>query len=74
MQTSNKLINWGIFAALSLIWGSSFILMKFGMQTLSPYQVATIRILSAGLVLTPFALEAFRKIPRENTSWSFSQV
>jgi len=65
MQTKDKLINWGIFAALSLIWGSSFMLMKYGMHTLSPYQVATIRILSAGLVMTPFALEAFRKIPKE---------
>ena len=60
----DKLLNWGIFIALSLIWGSSFILMKEGMRVLSPYQVASIRILSAGLVLTPFALKALRQIPR----------
>lgn len=58
-----KLINWGLFTILSIIWGSSFILMKLGLETLSPYQVATIRMLSAGLVLIPFALEGFRKIP-----------
>lgn len=61
---SDKLINWGIFLVLSVIWGSSFILMKEGMHTLSPYQVASIRILSAGLVLTPFALKALKQIPQ----------
>lgn len=60
----DKLINWGIFLVLSIIWGSSFILMKEGMHTLSPYQVASIRILSAGLVLTPFALKALKQIPQ----------
>ena len=38
-------------------------LMKEGMKALSPYQVATIRILSAGLVMIPFFLKAFREIP-----------
>ncbi len=60
----DKLINWGIFIALSIIWGSSFILMKEGMHALSAYQVASIRILSAGLVLTPFALKALKQVPR----------
>ncbi len=60
----DRLINWGIFLALSLIWGSSFILMKEGMHVLSPYQVASIRMLSAGLILTPFAFRALRTIPR----------
>lgn len=60
----DRLINWGIFIALSLIWGSSFILMKEGMTQLSPYQVASLRILSAGLVLVPFALKALKQVPR----------
>jgi drug/metabolite transporter (DMT)-like permease len=59
-----KLINWGLFTILSIIWGSSFILMKLGLETLSPYQVATIRMLSAGIVLIPFAVEGFRKIKK----------
>ncbi|HCL05019.1 MAG TPA: permease [Chitinophagaceae bacterium] len=60
----DKLINWGIFIILSIIWGSSFILMKEGMRVLTPYQVASIRILSAGLILTPFALKALRQVPQ----------
>ncbi len=34
------------------------------MQILSPYQVASLRILSAGIVLLPFALKAVKQIPK----------
>ena len=60
-----KLFNWLLFVVLSVIWGSSFILMKEGMVKLTPYQVASLRILSAGLVLIPFARRAVRAIPRD---------
>jgi drug/metabolite transporter (DMT)-like permease len=60
----NKIAGWLLFFVLSFIWGSSFILMKYGMQTLSPYQVAALRILSAGIVLLPFAFKAWRSIPK----------
>jgi drug/metabolite transporter (DMT)-like permease len=61
----DKVINWGIFIILSLIWGSSFKLMKIGMETLSPYHVASLRMLSAGVVLLPFTIKAVREIPRK---------
>jgi len=61
---SNKLINWGLFILISIIWGSSFILMKAGMNTLTPFHVASIRMLSAGLVLIPFAYKAFKEVPK----------
>jgi drug/metabolite transporter (DMT)-like permease len=38
--------------------------MKEGMKTLSPYQVAALRILSAGVVLIPFTVKAFQQIPK----------
>lgn len=60
-----QVLNWIIFSLLCIIWGSSFILMKGGMNVLSPYQVASIRIISAGLVLLPFSLKALRHIPKE---------
>jgi drug/metabolite transporter (DMT)-like permease len=59
----SNLFNWLIFILLSFIWGSSFILMKEGMTSLSAYQVASIRILSAGVVLLPFAFQAFKAVP-----------
>ena len=61
----NKFIHWVIFCLLALIWGSSFILMKEGLTQLSPYQVAALRMLFAGLVLLPFAFKALKKIPKE---------
>lgn len=60
-----NLMNWGLFIVLTLIWGSSFILMKEGLVRLSAYQVAALRIFSAGIVLLPMAIKAFRQIPFE---------
>lgn len=68
--TKKNWISWLLFILLSFIWGSSFILMKLGLYNasgdtvLSPYQVAAIRILSAGIVLVPFALKSFSQIPK----------
>lgn len=59
-----KIVNWSLFVLLSFIWGSSFILMKEGMLALTPYQVAALRILSAGLVLLPFAYRAIKQVPK----------
>jgi drug/metabolite transporter (DMT)-like permease len=55
-----------LFVILSVIWGSSFILMKEGMKMLTPYQVASLRILSAGLVLLPFGIFNLRNIPKKS--------
>jgi len=48
------MFRWVLFIVLSLIWGSSFILMKLGLDVLTPFEVAAIRMLSAGTVLLPF--------------------
>jgi len=60
----NNFINWSLFLALSFIWGSSFILMKEGLKALDAYQVAALRISSAGLVLLPVAIKYIKAIPR----------
>jgi drug/metabolite transporter (DMT)-like permease len=58
-----KWTNWLVFALLSIVWGSSFILMKEGLKAFTPYQVASLRMGSAGLILLPFAFKALQKIP-----------
>ena len=60
-----SLTHWLVFALLSVVWGSSFILMKEGLTAFSPYQVASLRMLSAGIILLPFAIQHMRKIPKE---------
>lgn len=59
------LLNWIIFIALSIIWGSSFILMKEGLKSLTPYQVASLRIVFSGLVLLPTAIKTFTLVPKD---------
>ena len=68
---NNKFINWLIFIALSFIWGSSFILMKEGLERLSALQVASLRIISSGLVLLPVAYKSFKQIPRDKIFITF---
>lgn len=60
----DKLVNWLIFVILSVIWGSSFILMKVGKEHLNGYQIGALRIFSAGLVFLPFALFHITRLPR----------
>ena len=61
----NQLINWGLFLTITAIWGSSFILMKEGLMQLTAFQVAAMRIFSAGLVLLPIAIQQLKVTPNE---------
>lgn len=67
----HKWINWVIFLALSFIWGSSFILMKAGLEHLSAYQVASVRILASGLVLLPIALRHTHTLQKDRLFYIF---
>lgn len=58
----NKILSWLLFIVLSLTWGSSFILMKRGLEVFTPIQVAALRICFAGIFLLPFAIYHIRKI------------
>ena len=57
---------WILFLVLSMIWGSSFILIKKGLTSLNPEEVATLRIASASLVLLPFAAKRIKQINKKN--------
>jgi drug/metabolite transporter (DMT)-like permease len=60
---NGKFVSWALFILLCLIWGSSFILMRWSKEQLSAPQIASLRIFSAGLVMLPFAIFHFFKIP-----------
>lgn len=66
---SSKFISWSLFIGLCIIWGSSFILMKWGLYdanlqpVLSPYQVAALRMFSSGLVMLPFLYRSLKNLP-----------
>ncbi|MDA7804121.1 DMT family transporter [Crocinitomix sp.] len=67
--------SWILLIVLSLVWGSSFILMERSMspfgteQVLGPLQVGSLRICFAGTVLLPFALKHLSKLNRQNFGW-----
>ena len=54
---------------LSLIWGSSFILMKRGLLAFSPFQIAAIRMVLAGLCLFPVVIQYLRKSGFSRSEW-----
>lgn len=57
------------FVVLSLIWGSSFLLIKYGLVVLAPLQVSGLRIVSGAAVLLLLALLGRTKWPREVSTW-----
>jgi drug/metabolite transporter (DMT)-like permease len=67
-----------ILILLALVWGSSFILMKMGLKApdgtpvLTPYQVASLRMILAAVALSPIAIQAIRQVERKD--WKYLAV
>ena len=66
MKENRKLWHWLILAVLSLIWGTSYILMKKGLESFSSYQVGSLRIFITFICMLPVALRNLKKLNREN--------
>ncbi|MDX2247292.1 MAG: DMT family transporter [Bacteroidia bacterium] len=64
-QWSTHTRSWIMIVVLTLIWGSSFIMLKRVLEVFSPPQVFSGRMMTAAIVLLPFALREFRRIPAE---------
>jgi len=61
-RTGTTLRSWFILFVLVLVWGSSFILMKRGLEHYSAGQLALLRISFACLFLLPFAIRSIKKV------------
>ncbi len=61
--------HWITLIFLSIVWGSSFILMKKGLVSFSAQQVASLRIAIAFFVFLPYSIRVFRKIPKNKLVW-----
>ena len=64
MEESLK--NYLTLLLLAIIWGSSFILMKRGLEVFDFMQVASLRIVIAFLSLIPFLPKAFRNVEKKH--------
>lgn len=51
-----------LLGSLALIWGSSFMLMRLGLQNYTPIQIGCLRMCCAALVMTPFLIKGFRTV------------
>lgn len=60
---------WVLLVVLSIIWGSSFILIKKSLEHFNPYEVGALRVLIAGILLLPMALKNIKKFPKKNLKW-----
>lgn len=56
---------------LSLIWGTSFILIKQGLKVFAPDEVGALRVAAASLFLLPFALVRVRELNKDDYSKLF---
>ena len=72
----HKRINqWLVLFILSFIWGASFILIKRGLQSFDLFQVASLRMLIAYLILLPFALKRLHLLKKDKRLiWLFLEV
>lgn len=59
----SKQLKWVLLAALALIWGSSFILIKRGLVGLTPLQVGSLRMLFAFAFLLLVGFRSLTQIP-----------
>ena len=62
MQLTEEHKAWGTLVVLSLIWGTSFILIKKALFVYSPLEVAILRIGLSGIAFTPFFVYNFKKL------------
>ena len=61
-----ELVPWILLIVLTLVWGSSFILIKKGLEVFSAIQVSAIRILSASIFMVPFAFSWLRRVDKKH--------
>ena len=67
MNDNNK--KWFYLAILSLIWGSSFILIKKGLVGLNSVQLASLRMIFAASVIYIYSYNSIKKIPKKSWKW-----
>ncbi|NQY05111.1 MAG: EamA family transporter [Flavobacteriaceae bacterium] len=65
----NDRLKWIYLAILSIIWGSSFILIKKGLLGLTAMQLGAVRIIFAGFFLFLIGFPSIKKIPKKTWKW-----
>ena len=69
MKNLNK--KWMFLGLLSLIWGSSFILIKKSLLGLTAFQLGALRTVFAGIILIAFGFSSLKGIQKQHWKWIF---
>ena len=72
-QDQVQLQDWLILILLSIVWGSSFILIKKGLISFEPVEMAILRIEITGIAFVPIYIWlAKQAVPRNKLGWAAS--
>ena len=71
LRNNHTLLAWILLIILTFIWGSSYILMKIGLEAYPPDELGAGRIAIAFIALLPLAVKNFRSIPKEKLGYVF---
>jgi len=66
MDLTKKRWQWALLILLALIWGTSFILMKKGLESFTNNQVASFRLFFTFLLFIPFLVRRIKLISKKN--------
>ena len=69
MDTKN--LKWIYLLILSLVWGSSYILIKKALIGLSPLQVGSLRTIISTILLLLIGYSTLKSIPKNKWKWIF---
>ena len=64
-----NLRKWGTLIILSIIWGSSYILIKKGLTGLTPVQLGSIRVIITTILIAPIGYNKIKHIPKNKMKW-----
>ncbi len=67
MSESSK--KWSYLILLSLIWGTSFILIKRGLDGFNPVQLGSVRIVMAALVVMSIGFKTIKEVSKKDLYW-----
>ena len=65
----NLNIKWLYLITLSIIWGSSFILIKKALIGFTPYQIGSLRNVLTGIILLAFGYSGLKHIKKHQWKW-----
>ncbi len=65
----NLNLKWVYLLILSIIWGSSFILIKKSLLGLTPFQLGALRIIITGIILLSVGFSGLKTIPKSLWKW-----